>query len=57
MKELNITLSRNPREQNWSVEINGRLYEFVTPAFVHYAVALATKDAKQDLIEEEARRS
>jgi hypothetical protein len=45
MQHLDIRLSRNEREQNWSVTINGKSYEFISieavKELVLHAVAIA----------------
>jgi hypothetical protein len=30
MRQLNVKLKRNEREQNWSVEIDGNFYDFIS---------------------------
>jgi hypothetical protein len=43
MQQLNVQLRRNEPEQNWSVEINGKSYDFISiesaKALVNRAVA------------------
>jgi hypothetical protein len=43
MQQLNVTLTRNEEQQNWSVEINGKSYHFLSieevMALVNSAVA------------------
>jgi hypothetical protein len=57
MKELNVKLWRNQRDQDWSVEINGERYESVKIEFVEELVKRALVDAKQSMTEAAPRRT
>jgi hypothetical protein len=47
MRQLNLKIKRNEKEQNWSVEINGTSYDYVSiedvKAIVNRAVASVEK--------------
>jgi len=49
MQQLNVKLRRNHQEQNWSVEINGRSYEFVSIEEVDELVKRALINAQESL--------
>jgi hypothetical protein len=49
MQQLNVKLRRNHQEQNWSVEINGNSYEFISIEEVDQLVKRALIDAQQSL--------
>jgi hypothetical protein len=49
MQQLNVKLRRNHQEQNWSVEINGKSYEFISIEEVDELVKRAVTDAQQSL--------
>jgi hypothetical protein len=48
--QLNLKLTRNEREQNWSVEINGKSYDFISIESVKALVksALASAEESKD---------
>ncbi len=49
MQQLNVKLRRNHQEQNWSVEINGKSYEFVSIEEVDELVKRALINAQESL--------
>jgi hypothetical protein len=46
---LNVKLRRNHQEQNWSVEINGKSYEFISIEEVDELVKHALINAQESL--------
>jgi uncharacterized protein (UPF0210 family) len=55
--ELKIQLSRNPVEQNWSVEINNKRYCLIPFEIVKQLVDQALSDSKKSLIERRAKKT
>ena len=49
MQQLNVKLRRNHQEQNWSVEINGKSYEFISIEEVDELVKRALINAQESL--------
>jgi hypothetical protein len=49
MQQLNVKLRRNHKEQNWSVEINGKSYEFLSIEEVDELVKHALSNAQESL--------
>jgi hypothetical protein len=49
MQQLNVKLRRNQHEQNWSVEINGKSYEFISIEEVDELVKRALINAQESL--------
>ena len=49
MQQLNVKLRRNHQEQNWSVEINGKSYEFISIEEVDELVKQALINAQESL--------
>jgi hypothetical protein len=49
MQQLNVKLRRNHQEQNWSVEINGKFYEFISIEEVDSLVKRALINAQEFL--------
>jgi hypothetical protein len=49
MQQLNVKLRRNEKEQNWSVEINGKSYEFISMKEVDELVKRALVNAQESL--------
>lgn len=50
MEQLKVKLKRNEREQNWSVEINGKSYDFISIESVKELVKDALIDAEESLL-------
>ncbi len=46
MQQLSVKLRPNEKEQNWSVEINGKSYEFISIEEVDELVKRALIDAE-----------
>jgi hypothetical protein len=51
MQQLNVKLSHNEREQNWSVEINGKSYDFISIESVKELVKDALIDAEESRVD------
>jgi hypothetical protein len=49
VQQLNVKLRRNHQEQNWSVEINGKSYEFISIEEVDELVKQALINAQESL--------
>jgi hypothetical protein len=49
MQQFNVKLRRNQQEQNWSVEINGKSYEFISIEEVDALVKRALINAQESL--------
>jgi hypothetical protein len=49
VQQLNVKLRRNHQEQNWSVEINGKSYEFISIEEVDELVKHALINAQESL--------
>jgi hypothetical protein len=49
MQQLNVKLQRNHQEQNWSVEINDKSYEFISIEEVDELVKQALINAQESL--------
>jgi hypothetical protein len=49
MQQLNVKLRRNHQEQNWSVEINDKSYEFISIEEVDELVKRALINAQESL--------
>ena len=49
MQQLNVKLQRNHQEQNWSVEINDKSYEFISIEEVDELVKRALINAQESL--------
>jgi hypothetical protein len=49
MRQLNVKLKRNEREQNWSVEINGKSYDFIPIESVKELVRDALIDVEESV--------
>jgi hypothetical protein len=56
MREINVKLWRNHREQNWSVEINGNRYEHVEIGLIEELVERALIVTEQSLMEAATQR-
>jgi hypothetical protein len=56
MQEINVKLWRNNREQDWSVEINGKRYESVPIELIEELVERALIVAEESLIKVLTRR-
>jgi hypothetical protein len=56
MQEINVKLWRNNREQDWSVEINGKRYESVPIELIEELVERALIVAEESIIEVVTRR-
>ena len=54
MEAINIALSRNFREKDWSVEIDGKRHEHVSTDTLDDLVDYALIAAQQNLLEAEA---
>ena len=55
MQQLNVKLRRNQQEHNWSIEINGKSYEFVSIEEVDELVRRALIDAQESLTDATTR--
>ena len=55
MQQLNVKLRRNHQEQNWSVEINGKSYEFISIEEVDELVKHASINAQEILTDATTR--
>jgi hypothetical protein len=51
MQHMDITLLRNEREQNWSVTINGKSYEFISIEVVRELVLRAVAIAEGAMVD------
>jgi hypothetical protein len=51
MRQLKVKLKRNEREQNWSVKINGKSYDFISIESVKELVKDALIDAEESLLD------
>jgi hypothetical protein len=49
MQQLNVKLRRNEKEQNWSIEINGKSNEFISIEEVDELVKRALINAQESL--------
>ena len=49
MQQFNVKLRHNQQEQNWSVEINGESYEFISIEEVDALVKRALINAQESL--------
>ncbi len=49
MRELSFRIWRNQQEQNWSIEINGKSYEFISLESVNRLVKDALIDAAESV--------
>jgi hypothetical protein len=56
MQDVSITLSRNEREQNWTVTINGKSYEFISIEAVKEHVSRAVAIAERAMTDRSSRR-
>lgn len=56
MQDVNIKLSRNEREQNWTVTINGKSYEFISIEAVKDLVSRAVAIAEGAMTDPTNRR-
>lgn len=54
MEAINIMLSRNLTEKDWSVEIDGNLHEHISTSTLDDLVEYALVAAQQSLLEVEA---
>jgi hypothetical protein len=54
MEAINISLSRNYSERDWSVEIDGHLYDHISTRTLDDLVDYALIAAQQNLLESEA---
>ncbi len=54
MEAINISLSRNYSERDWSVEIDGHLYDHISTRILDDLVDYALIAAQQNLLESEA---
>jgi hypothetical protein len=57
MRQLNVKLWRNEREQNWSVEISGKSYKFISFESVDELVMRALANAQESMLQEISRRT
>jgi hypothetical protein len=48
-QQLNVKLTRNEREQNWSVEINGKSYDFISIESVKALVNRAVSSVEESM--------
>ena len=55
MQQLNVRLWPNVQEENWSVEINGKSYEFISIEEVDELVKRALVNAQESLIDTTTR--
>jgi hypothetical protein len=55
MQQLNVKLRRNHQEENWSVEVNGKSYEFISIDEVDELVKRALTNAQESLTEATTR--
>jgi hypothetical protein len=55
MQQLNVKLRRNHQEENWSVEINGKSYEFISIEEVDELVKRALINAQESLTDATTR--
>jgi hypothetical protein len=55
VEAINITLSRNLKEKDWSVEIDGKQYEHVCTNTLDGLVEYALVAAQQSLLESEVQ--
>jgi hypothetical protein len=55
MQQLNVKLRRNEKEQNWSVEVNGKSYEFISIEEVDELVKRALVNAQESLTDTTTR--
>jgi hypothetical protein len=55
MQQLNVRLRRNRQEENWSVEINGKSYEFISIEEVDELVKRALTNAQESLTDATTR--
>jgi hypothetical protein len=51
MRQLNVKLMRNEKEQTWSVEIDGKSYNFVTIEEVKELVNRALASVEESMID------
>jgi len=51
MRQLIIQLWRNSAENNWSVQVNDKRYDFIALRCVEQFVAQGLTDAKKSLLE------
>jgi hypothetical protein len=54
MPQLNVKLTYNEREQNWSVEISGKSYDFITIESVKKLLKDALIDSEKSLLGRDA---
>jgi hypothetical protein len=52
MRQLNVKLWRNARKQNWSVEISGKSYKFISMESVEELVKRALANAQESMLQE-----
>jgi hypothetical protein len=57
MKKFTIQLWRNSAEQNWTIQVNDKRHDFVTPTFMQQFVAERLADLKKALMETGGRRT
>ncbi len=50
MRELSFKIWRNQQNQNWSIEINGKSYEFISLDSVNQLVKDALIDAEESMV-------
>lgn len=55
MRRLNVKLWRNDKEQNWSVDIDGESYKFISLESVKELVTRALADTQESMIKEATR--
>jgi hypothetical protein len=53
MEAISISLSRNHAEQDWSIEIDGTLYDHISTRTLDDLVEYAVVVAQQNLLEKE----
>jgi hypothetical protein len=51
MQDVNIKLSRNEREQNWTVTVNGKSHEFISIQAVKEVVSRAVAIAEAAMVD------
>jgi hypothetical protein len=54
MREIHIILWRHEEEDNWSVQIDGKLHQYVSARTIDEVVEYAVVAAEQALLEPEA---